>query len=228
MPNTIAGDTMDAGTVFWNQSDARSMNCPDTIKVSAGTAGADISISGKKGLHLEPLSPAGPLEHTDETPSPMSSEAEAAEFAELCHQGWAWTWANLRVKIYRFTILIIKQVYLIFMTLSMPTNHLMWQLVQNVACNRSYRSTCTHETAVDALQEPSPVISIRDLSTGLGDSEAARSAVPRETSCRPAASSARCPAAASPVGPAAAGEHVCASNSSKPSLLDRLAQIGHL
>lgn len=75
--------------------------------------------------------------YTDETPSPKSTEAdEAAEFDQICHQGWAWSWANLRVKIYRFTILIIKQVYLIFMTLSLPTNHLM----VSSSCRRESRN----------------------------------------------------------------------------------------
>uniref|UniRef100_A0A383WF02 S-adenosyl-L-methionine-dependent methyltransferase n=1 Tax=Tetradesmus obliquus TaxID=3088 RepID=A0A383WF02_TETOB len=119
---------MEPGMTLWSQSDAISMIRSDKLKAISGKAGSDISVTAKCSAAAtpEPLSPAGPLEHTDETPSPKSTEAdEAAEFDQICHQGWAWSWANLRVKIYRFTILIIKQVYLIFMTLSLPTNHLM-------------------------------------------------------------------------------------------------------
>jgi hypothetical protein len=128
MPDITTGDSMDASVPHWSDNaDALSMIRSDTLKAIAGKAGSDLSISGKlsKGSAREPSSPAGPLEQSDETPSPKSSEAEAAEFAQLCNEGWAWSWSNLKVKIYRYTILVIKQVYLIFMTLSLPTNHLM-------------------------------------------------------------------------------------------------------
>jgi hypothetical protein len=127
MPDITTGDSMDAGMLLWSQSDAISMIRSDNLKASIPKAASDASISGKGGKDtaLEPSSPAGPLEQTDETPSPKSSDAEAAEFEQICNEGWGWTWSNLRVKIYRFTILIIKQIYLIFMTLSLPTNHLM-------------------------------------------------------------------------------------------------------
>jgi hypothetical protein len=128
MPDITTGDSMDASVFHWSDNaDALSMIRSDTLKAIAGKAGSDLSISGKlsKSATREPSSPAGPLEQSDETPSPKSSEAEAAEFAQLCNEGWAWSWSNLKVKIYRYTILVIKQVYLIFMTLSLPTNHLM-------------------------------------------------------------------------------------------------------
>jgi hypothetical protein len=131
MPDITTGDSMDASVPHWSDSaDVLSMIRSDTLKAIAGKAGSDLSVCGKggKGSTREPSCPAGPLEQSDETPSPKSSEAEAAEFAQLCNEGWAWSWANLKVKIYRYTILVIKQVYLIFMTLSLPTNHLMVSL----------------------------------------------------------------------------------------------------
>jgi hypothetical protein len=149
MPDITTGDSMDAGMLLWSQSDAISMIRSDNLKAINGKAGSDISISGKGGKTStpEPVSPAGPLEHSDETPSPKSSDAEAAEFDQICNEGWAWTWSNLCVKIYRFTILIIKQIYLIFMTLSLPTNHLMVRqagerLALQLHCIQEKRSRC--------------------------------------------------------------------------------------
>jgi hypothetical protein len=49
-----------------------------------------------------------------------------ASFGQLCNDGSQWTWANWRVKVYRWTLLCIKQVYLIWLAfMSVPTNHLM-------------------------------------------------------------------------------------------------------
>lgn len=58
-----------------------------------------------------------------EQPEPAAASPRA--FDQLCNGGWALRWDNWKVKLYRWTILCIKQVYLIFMTLSLPTNYLM-------------------------------------------------------------------------------------------------------
>jgi hypothetical protein len=57
--------------------------------------------------------------------SRSSPSLQDAEFDQLCNSGYAWTWSNFWVKLYRYTLLRTKQIYLIFMTLSLRTNHLM-------------------------------------------------------------------------------------------------------
>lgn len=53
-------------------------------------------------------------------------DVAGASFEELCNDGSQWTWANWRVKVYRWTLLCIKQIYLIWLAfMSVPTNHLM-------------------------------------------------------------------------------------------------------
>lgn len=54
-----------------------------------------------------------------------SSSLQDAGFDQLCNDGAAWTWSNFVVKLYRNTLGLLKQLYLIFMTLSLRTNHLM-------------------------------------------------------------------------------------------------------
>jgi hypothetical protein len=77
--------------------------------------------------------PAGPEQQQDvaedavlqATSSSCSPSSQDAEFDQLCNSGSAWTWSNFWVKLYRYTLLLTKQFYLIFMTLSLRTNHLM-------------------------------------------------------------------------------------------------------
>jgi hypothetical protein len=53
-------------------------------------------------------------------------EFAGASFEELCNDGSRWTAANWGVKLYRWTLLITKQIYLIWLAvMSVPTNHLM-------------------------------------------------------------------------------------------------------
>jgi hypothetical protein len=85
--------------------------------------------------------PAGPEQQQEvaedavlQAPS-SSSSPSLQEFDQLCNSGSAWTWSNFWVKLYRYTLLLTKQVYLIFMTLSLRTNHLM------VSCCSSSSST---------------------------------------------------------------------------------------
>lgn len=58
-------------------------------------------------------------------PSLDAGELSEASFEELCNDGSAWTWANWTIKLYRWTVLWIKQLYLFFLAFSVPTNHLM-------------------------------------------------------------------------------------------------------
>lgn len=46
-------------------------------------------------------------------------------FSEICHSGLAWNWKNCLIKIWRYTIVPIKEVYLPLMTWGLPTNFLM-------------------------------------------------------------------------------------------------------
>lgn len=58
-------------------------------------------------------------------PASSSTSWQNAEFGQLCNDGSAWTWSNFLVKLYRHTLGLLKQIYLMFMTLSLRTNHLM-------------------------------------------------------------------------------------------------------
>jgi hypothetical protein len=76
--------------------------------------------------------PAGPEQQQEEaavlqasSSSSSSSSLQDATFDQLCNSGSAWTWSNCLVKLYRHTFGLLKQIYLIFMTLSLRTNHLM-------------------------------------------------------------------------------------------------------
>jgi hypothetical protein len=73
--------------------------------------------------------PAGPEQQQEEAPllqaAISSSSLQDAEFDQLCNSGSAWTRSNFVVKLYRHTLGLLKQIYLIFMTLSLRTNHLM-------------------------------------------------------------------------------------------------------
>jgi hypothetical protein len=55
----------------------------------------------------------------------LEAELAGASFEQLCNDGSDWTWANWRVKLYRWTLLFIKEVYLFWLAASVPTNHLM-------------------------------------------------------------------------------------------------------
>lgn len=102
------------------------------------------SSSGRSSDTVE-LAPGGREELPSEVPSPRSQTPESAPsayaaelessttFSDFCNDGRAWTWTNLLVKINRWTVSMIKQVYLIFMTLSLPTNHLMVSLLHDAA-----------------------------------------------------------------------------------------------
>lgn len=49
-----------------------------------------------------------------------------SSFEQLCHDGSAWSWRNWRVKVWRYTLMMTKQIYLVWLAiLSVPTNHLM-------------------------------------------------------------------------------------------------------
>ena len=48
-----------------------------------------------------------------------------ASFEQLCNDGSQWSWSNWQVKLYRWTPLWVKQIYLFVMTLTLPTNFLM-------------------------------------------------------------------------------------------------------
>jgi hypothetical protein len=73
--------------------------------------------------------PAGPEQQEEaavlQASSSSSSSLQDATFDQLCNSGSAWTWSNCLVKLYRHTFGLLKQIYLIFMTLSLRTNHLM-------------------------------------------------------------------------------------------------------
>lgn len=113
---------------------------------SKGDSSADITAkvttTVPKAAAAVAAAPAGVEEQSDENASPRSATSDTADatavveaplddkevsnaFSKYCNEGWQWSWGNALVKIYRFTLLIIKQVYLLFMTLSLPTNHLM-------------------------------------------------------------------------------------------------------
>lgn len=68
-------------------------------------------------------------QHTGLTGRQPVVEVADASFEELCHGGFfmRWTWSNWLVKLYRLTLLLIKQIYLFWLALpfSMPTNHVM-------------------------------------------------------------------------------------------------------
>jgi hypothetical protein len=59
--------------------------------------------------------------------SQSSTDPDFADtsFDLLCNNGAKWSWANWRVKLYRWTLLWPKAVYLAFLVLSVPTNYLM-------------------------------------------------------------------------------------------------------
>jgi hypothetical protein len=50
---------------------------------------------------------------------------DALPFEALCNGGWRWTVSNWPVKLYRWLLGWYKQLYLLLVTLSLPTNHLM-------------------------------------------------------------------------------------------------------
>lgn len=118
---------------FWSQDKTCSLKADSSTMAVAEPASPESSPETAAVAAAR----VGPQEQSDENVSPRSHTSETAPleladdmdfssaFNQLCNEGWAWSRKNLLVKIYRFTLLIIKQVYLLFMTLSMPTNHLM-------------------------------------------------------------------------------------------------------
>ncbi|KAF8059655.1 S-adenosyl-L-methionine-dependent methyltransferase [Scenedesmus sp. PABB004] len=103
------------------------------VKVRVSTAAAP----GAKGAAAPPpaprRSPTPPAADADDAGSaPLLSgfdgadgAASAAAFDALCNAGAVWGWDNWRVKAYRYTLMLLKQIYLPFMTRALPTNHLM-------------------------------------------------------------------------------------------------------
>jgi len=92
---------------------------------------------------VQPVSADGITCHSGLTgASPGVHERLAgATFEQLCNDGSQWSWANWVTKLYRWTLLVIKEVYLILMTLSLPTNFLMVRVLQAYtqhACIRAY------------------------------------------------------------------------------------------
>lgn len=55
-------------------------------------------------------------------------------FDKICHTGMAWNHKNFLIKIWRYTIVPIKEVYLPLMTWGLPTNFLM------VSCCMLYKT----------------------------------------------------------------------------------------
>lgn len=98
-----------------------------TGKEGAATAPAEVKESSDHSADLITLVEAGPECSTNGSAALAGKDAaaDATSFAELCNTGSAWSWTNWLVKLYRYTLLVIKQVYLLFMTLTLPTNQLM-------------------------------------------------------------------------------------------------------
>jgi hypothetical protein len=46
-------------------------------------------------------------------------------FEQLCNGGWGWTWSNCLVKLNRYFLVFLKQIFILWGSLSLPTNHLM-------------------------------------------------------------------------------------------------------
>jgi hypothetical protein len=55
----------------------------------------------------------------------LDKELAGSSFEQLCNDGAQWSWANWRVKLYRWTLLLLKEIYLFWLAASVPTNHLM-------------------------------------------------------------------------------------------------------
>lgn len=79
-------------------------------------------------------------------------------FSEICHSGLAWNWKNCLIKIWRYTIVPIKEVYLPLMTWGLPTNFLMVSscstcpaAVTRYLMQQQKKSTAAHPAAALAM-----------------------------------------------------------------------------
>lgn len=98
-----------------------------TTMPADAAAAADGLVSPKSAAAAVRAAAATGTEHSGlEGAHPsLAAELAGASFEELCNDGSAWSWANWKVKVYRWTLLWIKQVYLIWLAMSVPTNHIM-------------------------------------------------------------------------------------------------------
>lgn len=118
-----AGVALTEQPSFKNSAFVKSQQASDTDVVK------DINASAAQ-LQEEP-----PLEQVLSGPMLTQPTAEdvAAEygrildvpFDQLCHTGMAWNHKNFLIKIWRYTLVPIKEVYLPLMTWGLPTNFLM-------------------------------------------------------------------------------------------------------
>eukprot|EP00775_Hariotina_reticulata_P003817 gene3817-4075_t len=122
-PTLIADSTFDGSGLalghHWVQHDAVSNVKLDSLKHRH---------TGKAAT-VKAAPPAGPHDQADvAAPAVAVHSAEgsaAAQFHVLCNDGSTWTWRNCWTKLMRFTFAVLKQIYLLFVTMSLPTNHLM-------------------------------------------------------------------------------------------------------
>eukprot|EP00878_Enallax_costatus_P005382 GHUV01005651.1.p1 GENE.GHUV01005651.1~~GHUV01005651.1.p1 ORF type:complete len:416 (+),score=35.67 GHUV01005651.1:422-1669(+) len=121
--NAVASDTDSFKDSIPVSSDRMIKVARSAVAAAPAPAGAGYEQSDENASPRSESSESAPLaEHSAEK---SSKDLISSSFSELCNEGRTWSWSNAVVKIYRYTLLLIKQVYLLFMTLSMPTNHLM-------------------------------------------------------------------------------------------------------
>lgn len=119
-PTFIADSTFDGSGLalahHWVQPDAISNVKLDNLKHRNTGKGATV----KAASPPEQADAAAPALAVD-----AAGDSAAAQFQVLCNDGSTWTWSNCWTKLMRFSVMVLKQIYLLFVTMSLPTNHLM-------------------------------------------------------------------------------------------------------
>jgi hypothetical protein len=119
-PTFIADSTFDGSGLalahHWVQPDAISNVKLDNLKHRNTGKGATV----KAASPPEQADAAAPALAVD-----AAGDSAASQFQVLCNDGSTWTWSNCWTKLMRFSVMVLKQIYLLFVTMSLPTNHLM-------------------------------------------------------------------------------------------------------
>lgn len=87
---------------------------PSTV---SATKPAPAAVPGPSG--------SGPTAPYSSHTQPISGTLQGSSFEQLCNGGWRWMLANCCVKLLRLLQYPLRQVYLLPLAWTVPTNHLM-------------------------------------------------------------------------------------------------------
>lgn len=111
---------------------SREPDSPSSGELIATAVPSDVAAAADAAAYASPVAAAAAAARAaghsgllGSSPGEEQEDLAGASFEQLCNDGSRWTWDNWGVKLYRWTLMCIKQLYLIFMTLTLPTNFLM-------------------------------------------------------------------------------------------------------